>query len=140
MGKFGRPRRPVEQDVFSKIVFDPVHPELFNEVAEGIARKLNERRNANKPTQLRRFYNELLMWEDKIAGDPNKFTEMLPLIKMLNAKVAYAKSRDNVDEQFSKFIRTSLNKVNSVESLHRFKLLFEAVLGFYRSVSPRGWS
>ncbi len=117
----------------SKIVFDPVSKELFDKVAEQLAKTLADtKREVNKPTQIRRFYDELMMWDAKASQNPDKFDEYLPFIRMLNAKVAYAEGRGHVDENFTRFMRHALAQVKDAKTLHTFKLFFEAMLGFYK--------
>ena len=79
---------------------DPPAPELFNEEAERVAKTLAETRQGgvNKSTQIRRFYDELVGWQQRIAGDEDKFKRFEAFIRMLNAKVAYAKGRKLVDD------------------------------------------
>jgi CRISPR-associated protein Csm2 len=79
----------------------PPDAELFNTDAEAVARRLGQAAgHLNKPTQIRRFYDELVGWQERIDGDDEKFRQYEAFIKMLNAKVAYAKGRKLVDDQF----------------------------------------
>ncbi len=116
-----------------KFEFEPISAELFDEKAKQLAEKLaNTGRAVNKPTQIRRFYDELMMWDAKVAQNPDKFDEYLPFIRMLNAKVAYAEGRGHVDANFADFMRCALEQVKDAKTLHTFKLFFEAMLGFYK--------
>lgn len=83
----------------------PVSVDLFASIAEDKAitvARAGGRKN-NNSTQLRKFYDELVMWFDKVHSErtkeakTNKYAEVAPFIKMMNAKVAYAKGRDHVD-------------------------------------------
>jgi CRISPR-associated protein Csm2 len=108
--------------------------DMFDRIAEDCAIRLADTRgNVNKSTQLRKFYDELLMWEQQVQVDPEKFTQHLPLIRMMNAKVAYAQGRNLVDENFTKLMRHCISNVKSVETLSRFRLFFEAILGFHKA-------
>jgi len=85
----------------------PLDADLFSAVAEHWAKKVGleengRQRNENKPSQLRKFYDELCMWDERVRAEPQKFGEFLPFIRMLNAKVAYAKGRRLVDENYEK--------------------------------------
>ncbi|MGB0848568.1 MAG: type III-A CRISPR-associated protein Csm2 [Thiolinea sp.] len=112
---------------------DTINPELFNGVAMRTAQALaTGKQFMNKSTQIRRFYDELLMWHSKAEANEAKFAEYLPFIRMLNAKVAYAEGRKHVDANFTLFMQHCLGQVDSVETLRRFKLFFEAMLGFYK--------
>jgi CRISPR-associated protein Csm2 len=126
------------------IKFGEVAPELFDtiamEVAELISKPVDERKdkNKNKSTQLRKYYDELCMWDQKIRQNPDKYEEFLPLIKMLNAKVAYAKGRDLVDQNFVDLMRHCLKEVTKEDpkTFRNCKLFFEAFMGFYKMHKP----
>jgi CRISPR-associated protein Csm2 len=117
----------------SDISFKEIKAELFNSVAQRTAQTLaSSAREVNKSTQIRRFYDELLMWEMKTSQNESKFNEYLPFILMLNAKVAYAEGRKHVDTNFTRFMNHCLGQVKDAASLRTFKLFFEAMLGFYK--------
>lgn len=117
----------------SNIKFNPIDAELFNSIALNTAKTLAEAgREQNKSTQIRRFYDELLMWEAKVTQSPEKFGEYLPFIRMLNAKTAYAEGRKHVDNNFTAFMQHCLQQVTDDKTLRTFKLFFEAMLGFYK--------
>lgn len=122
--------------ITSKIVFDPLDADLFNGVARQTAETIAENRNANKPSQVRKFYDELCLWEIKVSLEPAKFADYLPFILMLNAKAAYAKGRKLVDANFAKLIGGCLKQVKDPETLRICKLFFEAFLGFYKEFRP----
>lgn len=111
--------------------------ELFNSIVQKAAQWVASDRNANKPTQLRRFYNEILLWESKVRQQPDRFNEYLPFIRMINAKVAYAKGRDLVDDSFLKLLEHTLKAVNDDKSMGTCKLFWEAFMGFYKLERPR---
>ena len=113
----------------------PPDPELFNAQAESAARRLDQAdRNMNKSTQIRRFYDELVGWQERIKGQDDKFKEFEAFIRMLNAKVAYAKSRKLVDEGFETWFRECIKSTTSARALDHFRLHFEAVLGFLKAL------
>ena len=114
----------------------PPSAELFNKDAEDQARIFSQTqvREANKSTQLRRFYDELVGWQERIGDDEAKFAELEAFIKMLNAKVAYAKGRKLVDEQFEGWFRDCIKSTTSAVALKHFRLHFEAVLGFLKAL------
>ncbi|MCP5197793.1 MAG: type III-A CRISPR-associated protein Csm2 [Gammaproteobacteria bacterium] len=118
------------------LIFSPVHPELFNSVARQAAELVAENHGANKPSQLRKFYDELCMWETKVSAEPARFNDYLPFILMLNAKLAYAKGRKLVDQPFVQLIGDCLKQVKDPETLRICKLFFEAFLGFYKERRP----
>ncbi len=113
-------------------------PDLFSAIAEQVARTIGANERGNKPSQIRQFYEELVMWEERARQNPERFGEYLPFIRMLNAKAAYAKGRKNVDDNFVDLIAHCLKQVDDLETLRNFKLFFEAFLGFYKLHGPKG--
>jgi CRISPR-associated protein Csm2 len=119
------------------INFSTISPDLFDSVANETAEVIAQARNSNKSTQLRKYYDELAMWEQKIKQNPDKYGEYLPLIKMLNAKVAYANGRKLVDDNFVKLMRHCLGQLtDDKKSFATCKLFFEAFMGFYKMHKP----
>lgn len=111
----------------------PLNEELFNGVALAAAQAVSRADSQrNKSTQLRRFYDELVLWETRAALQPDKFAEYLPFIRMLNAKAAYAEGRKLVDSTFVGLLSHTLKEVNSAETLTTCKLFWEAFMGFYK--------
>ena len=123
------------------IQFAQKQADLFDEVAKATAETIagTQVSNANKSTQLRKYYDEIIMWEQKIRQNPEKYPEYLPFIKMLNAKVAYAKGRKLVDDNFVSLMRhcTAQIQEDDIQSFYTFKLFFEAFMGFYKMYSPK---
>ena len=110
-------------------------PELFNETAKNAAVEVASGGDRiNKSTQLRKFYDEIVLWDNKVLMHPEKFDEYLPFIRMLNAKVAYADGRKLVDFRFVNLLNNGLKQVICPEKLHNFKLFMEAFMGFYKQV------
>jgi CRISPR-associated protein Csm2 len=113
----------------------PLDADLFAAVAERCARTVDDvNKKLNKPSQLRKFYNELCMWDERVRLEPQKFAEFLPFIRMLNAKAAYAKGRELVDVNYEALMNHCLKQVTSAETLHRCKTFFEAFMGYYKVV------
>lgn len=113
----------------------PPAAELFNGEAESVANKLSQAAgHLNKTTQIRRFYDELVGWQERVDGDDAKFKQYEAFIKMLNAKVAYAKGRKLVDEQFESWFRECIKSTTNAKALDHFRLHFEAVLGFLKAL------
>lgn len=120
---------------------NPPVPTLFSEDAEAVARKFDESAKAdrggkekNKTTQIRRFYDELVGWQERIGHDPEKFGQYIAFIRMLNAKAAYAKGRNLVTPEFVQWMQDCVMQVETPNSLHHFRLHFEAVLGFLKGI------
>lgn len=109
----------------------PLPPDLFSGTAERVADMIAKGKN-NQYTQVRKFYDELTMWDEKISQKPDQFHHFLPFVRMLNAKAAYAMGRKHLDECFVKFIKHCLDQMDTPESFRHGKLFFEAFLGYYR--------
>ena len=108
--------------------------EIFSDIAQRAAKHIKTNKNVNKTTQLRKFYDELTMWNDRVQlvreNKQGKFQELIPFIKMLKAKVAYAEGRKHVDKSFSEVFNRCIDQINNVETLRDAKLFMEAVMGF----------
>ena len=112
--------------------------ELFDEIANECAETISftKKSTVNQSTQIRRFYDELVMWNDRADSD-EKFTEVLPFVYMIKSKVAYAKGRDNVDSTFQDFINKTINQINDRKTLNNAKLFMESVMGFYKQYKTK---
>lgn len=135
------PRQETPEIPLTDIRLGDISDELYASVAEGKAKFLAEHsgREANKSTQLRRFYDELGHWNEKVNGKGTaeergvRYRELAPLIKMLNAKVVYAKGRKHVDDNFEKLLRHTLSQIKDPKTLEQAKLFMEAFMGFYKA-------
>lgn len=123
--------------LLQKINFASPDVALFDTTAEEIAKQVSQPKDLNKSTQLRRFYDEVVVWHSKIQQNPKDFEKFLPFIRMLNAKVSYAQGRKLVDAQFTSLIQDCTRKVTDVNSFNNFKTFFEAFLGFYKVHKPK---
>ena len=114
---------------------------LFSDIAQDKARTVHEAGEGkkNKSTQLRRFYDELVMWYARVqfertpAERSAKYEEVAPFIQMLVAKAAYAKGRDHVDECFETLFAHLIRQISDADSLRHAKLFMEAFMGFYKA-------
>ncbi|QLB39776.1 type III-A CRISPR-associated protein Csm2 [Mannheimia pernigra] len=116
--------------------------EIFSAVAENAAKQIKSKNNnANKTTQLRKFYDELAMWNDRVQttreNREEKYQELEPFIKMLKAKVAYAQGRKHIDSNFSDVFNRCIDEVKSAETLRDAKLFMEAVMGYCKLEETR---
>jgi CRISPR-associated protein Csm2 len=101
-------------------------PDLFNDTAKSWAQKIER----TKKSQVRNFYDKVLELEQRARHED--FAEILPFVKMLNSKVAYAVSRRVASREFEEMMHLCISQVKSRDDLKVFKLFFEAVLGFYK--------
>ena len=117
-----------------------IDPELFSSRAESLARKVsNEKKGtANNPTQLRKFYDEVVRFGSIVKTEPGDFEKTLPYIKMLNAKAAYAMGRGLISKSFKDFISESLGQVTDKDDFEAFAGLFESFMGYYKYYEKGG--
>ena len=126
-----------------------VEPTLYSSQAETLAKTIasdNEQsrgKRVNKRTQIRKFYDEVVrldMESRKLdlekTADAARWGDILPLVHMLVAKAAYAKGRELVSDDFTNFIRYSIEQVENPKDLNVFANFFEAFMGFYRLHGP----
>ena len=111
-----------------------LNPELFSGVAENLAWKVfNEGNNkTNKPAQIRKFYDEVLRFDSMLKTKQGEFEDVLPYLKMLSAKAAYALGRELISNGFKDFIKESLNEIKDKDDFDAFMGLFEAFMGYYK--------
>ncbi len=108
-------------------------PDVFDDKAEKIARRLADaKKKHNKPTQLRRFYDEYCQYVTKVGDSQEKLDELRPFIRMLRAKAAYSEGRDLVDSNFTAFVTMIVRDTGSPKALRNGQTLFEAVMGFLK--------
>jgi len=113
---------------------------LFDDVAREWAKVIEEAKCKNKKdkvidmktkkTQLRNFYDKVLELENRAKKDD--WSDVLPFVKMLNSKVAYAHTREVINCKFEDMMNQCIIQVKTKEDLTKFKLFFEAVLGFFK--------
>ena len=113
--------------------------ELLNKTAKKWAKKIGAGRGGVKNTQIRKFFDQVLKLHQDAKHTEDFNGEILPFVKMLNSKVAYASSRNSgggklVNQAFVEMMSSCINQVNSKEKLNTFKLFFEAVIGFHKSL------
>ena len=115
--------------------FNHPTPELFSQTAEDWAKKcyVNANSNTNAGTQIRRFYDELILWNEKCTTQ-QIFQENLPYICMMKSKVAYANGRKLVDDNYKALIDGIINAVQAGnhKTLKNAKLFLEAFTGYFK--------
>lgn len=117
--------------------------DIFSDLASEAADYIASSGNTNKTTQLRKFYDELVMWHDKVHNEQKekreaKYRELAPYIKMLNAKVAYASGRKSsgqklVNDNFKDLFSHCIRQIDDPETLRHCKLFMEALIGFRKA-------
>jgi CRISPR-associated protein Csm2 len=128
----------IDAELLKQIVFEELKSGIFSDIAEKAAGKVNDPSGKrNKRAQLRRFYDELVMWNDSVQQAEKrdeKYNELVPFIKMLKAKVVYAKGREHVDETFKMFFSHCIDQITSAKTLKHCKLFMEAFMGYYKAL------
>lgn len=117
-----------------------IDPELFSTKAETYAAQIAHESSdrTNNPTQIRKFYDEVLRFDSMLKGLPEEkqkeeFERLLPYIKMLNAKAAYALGRNElISKGFKDLINSAVKEVNTKDDFDAFAGFFEAFMGFYK--------
>ena len=104
--------------------------------AERKAKNLEKRDQGGRSLttgKLRSYYKTICSICRKLEEDPNRNDVWIEFY-MLKAKVDYDKKRKVVNEEFASFIKEAvdnISKTESVEDLKKFRLFFEAVVGFF---------
>lgn len=137
-----RPHYAAHSISVTDVMFGANMPQLlFADVAQEKARIVAEAGNGrnNKSSQLRKFYDELVMWHEKVNLESTRearaarYAELAPYIKMLTAKVAYARGRGHVDTCFETLFSHVVRQVQCPETLKHAKLFMEAFMGFFKA-------
>jgi len=132
---------PLQIEVSNIIFAEKPSSRLFAEVAEEAAKVVSQaKKDQNKPSQLRRFYDELVMWQEKVgtSGTSSEgFADCEPYIRMLKAKVAYAKGREHVDANFERLLHRVVDQVKDANTLRQAKLFMEAFMAYYKVYRPK---
>lgn len=133
-GARGEDREDVVTISLQGIVFgEKPAADLFSTQAERAAEEVSRApQDKNKSSQLRRFYDELVMWQEKVGSDNDKFSDCEPYIRMLKAKAAYAKGRKHVDANFRALFDRLIDQSTSAATLRQAKLFFEAFMAYYK--------
>lgn len=117
---------------------------LVDTEAETVATLLAEERLNS--TQIRAYYFEVLTLRRRIdlelanAPDPEKQAEAIflrhrPELKMLRAKVHYARARRTIPETMKQFLEEHIKAVQTLKDFWAFCAHFEAVVAFHKGKS-----
>ena len=115
-------------------------PKWVDSEAQAMARKLviknsygKADKDSIKSSQLRKFYADVKglerSWEYQKRSEA-AFLGILPQIKILKAKAAYAQGRGVVPPAFTQWVNTHVDAVSTSADFKAFLLHFEAVVGF----------
>lgn len=141
---WNKPQDSTQHIDLSKLILKPAEgqaldPELFSAIAKEVAVVIAgpERHRPNAPTQIRKFYDEIVMWDEKVRQDKKKLPEYLPFIRMLNAKASYAQGRSHVDLNFVQLIEKGVSQIECEKTMSNFKYFFEAFVGYYKLIRSK---
>ena len=111
-----------------------LNPKLFSEFAMNEAEKIHKSggKDANKRSQLRKFFDEVLRLNSLAKNSPNEWDNILPYVNMLIAKAVYAEGRKKVSPEFVAMLKGCIDQVHGEKDLAVFANFFEAFMGFYR--------
>ena len=111
-----------------------LNPKLFSDFAMNAAKKIHDSggRDANKRSQLRKFFDEVLRLNSLAKSNPEDWDNIIPYVNMLIAKVAYAQGRRKVTPEFVDLIKGCIDQVHKDRDLDVFANFLEAFMGFYR--------
>ena len=123
-----------------------IRPELLGTESEDVAKKFvvlrpdgkRDDRNSVNSAQLRRFYGDLKNLERKLdsrqqtGNEADPFLAVLPLVKMVKSKVAYASNPRNAKgpPSFADWLKKNIDAIETADDFKAFMLHFEAVVGF----------
>jgi CRISPR-associated protein Csm2 len=116
-----------------------LRPELVDDEAQQWGKILAKNL---KPTQMRRFYNDVLSIKQRFLNQAallsseeqeRIFREIIPEIRLLKAKAYYAHRRPNnvLPREMKEFIERHVNAINSAKAFLAFCRHFEAVVAFH---------
>ncbi|HOQ06166.1 MAG TPA: type III-A CRISPR-associated protein Csm2 [Anaerohalosphaeraceae bacterium] len=112
-------------------------PELLDQKAQEQANKFPDVNDKNRKdklskSQIRRFFGAIKNLHFQLENG-RSWEQVLPLFKMFQSKVAYAKRSGGkkIPEEFAVFLEENIKLVgNDEDNFRAFVLYFEAVLGF----------
>lgn len=97
----------------------------------------------NKSSQIRKFFDEVIKYKTDLLAHPATqeedliFKQKLPYIKMINAKLAYAKARDLITDDFKDLFTNAINKIEDRADFFVFSDFFEAFVAFYKQYNSK---
>lgn len=118
-----------------------INPILFSTTAENWASNVHKsgekERDANKRSQLRKFYDEVLRLNTLVKSNPSDWDNIMPFVNMLIAKAVYAQGRKKVSEDFVRLLKEGIAQIQKKDDLDIFANFFEAFMGYYRQYNDK---
>lgn len=105
---------------------------ITNKAEEWVNKFVRRQKDDLTSAQIRRFYGEVLSLEEKI-NEVEDFDVMLPYVKLLKSKAAYAANPGNrkIPDAFKDFIFQMVDSIKDKKDFKAFKTIFEAVVGYF---------
>lgn len=117
---------------------------LVDSEAESVAKKLAAEKLT--PTQIRAYYFEVLTLRRRVelecanASEEEAeaiFLRYRPELKLLRAKVHYARARGTIKDEMKDFMERHVRAVVKLRDFRAFCAHFEAVVAFHRGLAER---
>jgi len=117
------------------------NPEAFSKTAEEVAKLIGERgreerASKNKSSQIRKYYDEIFKLNQRARSQGANWDVVLAQVHMIVAKVAYAKGRKLVTDEFEKLMRELIKSIETKEHLNVVTNFLEAFMAFYKVHGP----
>ncbi len=126
-----------EKKIIDPVLFSTKAEVFAIEISEDNKKEKRESKKPNKPTQLRKFFDEIVSLNIQAKYSPHNWESILPLVHMVTAKAAYAKGRELISDNFLNFIKNSVNQIQEPCDLDVFNAFFESFIGFYKLHGPQ---
>jgi CRISPR-associated protein Csm2 len=106
-----------------------VRLDLFDKQAENAAKEIIGE-GQNKINQIRIFYHQFIVFNEKINNSQDNFVRQLPYIKMIKSRARYSRGRKNIGVYFEDFLIKCVDKVSTLEDFKLICSFFESVVAF----------
>ena len=103
--------------------------DLFDTKAEEAAKEIIKE-HKNKINQIRIFYNQFIVINEKINNSEENFRRQLPYIKMIKARAKYSRGRKNIGDYFENFLIKCVDLINTLKDFELVCNFFESVVGY----------
>lgn len=130
--------RILKTEIFSKLADD----EAKAASKEKIKDKKGNEKQTNNYSQIRKFYDEIMIHKTYLMLKPEKdrsdiFKQRIPYIKMMNAKLAYSNARGYIGDKFHAMLKGCINSIEDIDDFYAFSDFFEAFIAFYRQYNDK---
>jgi len=108
--------------------------DLLKKEPEGLAVEFVKHSEKEKitSTQIRKFYDDLVLLQSKVRTGVNFEEKILPLIRMTEAKIAYSVGRRVLAKLFYDRISQYIQRIQTREDFDNFILFYQAVIAYMK--------